>query len=117
ARFYQALLHNPGGLWDTDVLHDATTNVRCDFPDNLLQVPVHRTLGLVLAGDDGKHFMRYSSFGRTNSPRSFGHAGAHGHVGWADPETGLSFAYCTIGIDGDQMREGIRGVQLSGIAA
>jgi CubicO group peptidase (beta-lactamase class C family) len=117
ALFYQALLHNPGGLWDAGVLHDATTNVRCDLPDNLLQVPVHRTLGLVLAGDDGKHFMRYGSFGPANSPRSFGHAGAHGHVGWADPETGLSFAYCTNGIDGDLMREGIRGVKLSDLAA
>jgi CubicO group peptidase (beta-lactamase class C family) len=117
ARFYQALLHNPGGLWDADLLHDATTHVRCDFPDNLLQVPVHRTLGLVLAGDDGKHFMRYGSFGPSNSPRSFGHAGAHMHVGWADPETGLSFAYCTNGIDTDVMKEARRGLRLSDLAA
>ena len=88
ALFYQGLLRNPGGLWDADVLDDAKTNVRCDFPDNLLQVPVNRTLGLVLAGDDGQHFMRYGSFGVANSPRSIGHAGAHGQVGWADPETG-----------------------------
>ena len=117
ALFYQGLLHNPGGLWDADVLDDATTNVRCDFPDDLLQVPVHRTLGLVLAGDDGKHFMRYGSFGAANSPRSFGHAGAHMHLGWADPETGLSFAYCTNGIDGDVMREAMRGLRLSDLAA
>jgi len=117
ALLYQALLHNPGCLWDDDVLHDATTNVRCDFPDDLLQVPVHRTLGLVLAGDDGKHFMRYGSFGQTNSPRSFGHAGAHMHVGWADPETGLSFAYCTNGMDTDVMREAMRGLRLSDLAA
>jgi CubicO group peptidase (beta-lactamase class C family) len=117
ARFYQGLLHNPGGLWDAAVLADATSNVRCVFPDNLLQVPVNRTLGLVVAGDDGQHFMRYGSFGPANSPRSFGHAGAHGHVGWADPETGLSFAYVTNGIDADLLREGIRGVRLSDIAA
>jgi len=117
ARFYQALLHNPHGLWDGDVLRDVTTNVRCDFPDDLLQVPVHRTLGLVLAGDDGKHFMRYGSFGPANSPRSFGHAGAHMHLGWADPETGISFAYCTNGIDSDVMREAMRGLRLSDLAA
>ena len=117
ARFYQGLLNNPGGLWDAAMLDDVKTNVRCTFPDNLLQVPVNRTLGLVLAGDDGQHFMRYGSFGVANSPRSIGHAGAHMQVGWADPETGISFAYCTNGIDTDVMKEGARGVNLSGIAA
>jgi len=117
ALFYQGLLHNPGGLWDPAVLEDVTTNVRCVLPDNLLQVPVNRTLGLVVAGDDGQHFMRYGSFGQANSPRSFGHAGAHMHVGWADPETGLSFAYATNGIDTDVMKEAVRGLRLSNLAA
>jgi CubicO group peptidase (beta-lactamase class C family) len=117
ALFYQGLLNNPGGLWDAGVLDDAKTNVRCTFPDNLLQVPVNRTLGLVLAGDDGQHFMRYGSFGVANSPRSIGHAGAHMQIGWGDPETGISFAYCTNGLDADVMKEGARGVNLSGIAA
>jgi CubicO group peptidase (beta-lactamase class C family) len=117
ALFYQAVMHNPGGLWDAEVLEDAKTNVRCDLPDNLLQVPVHRTLGLVLAGDDGKHFMRYGSFGPANSPRSIGHAGAHGQVGWADPETDISFAYCTNGVDSDILREAVRGFNLSKLAA
>lgn len=117
ALFYQGVMSNPGGLWDAAVLEDAKTNIRCDFPDNLLQVPVHRTLGLVLAGDDGQHFMRYGSFGVANSPRSIGHAGAHMQIGWGDPETGISFAYCTNGLDADVMKEGARGVNLSGIAA
>jgi CubicO group peptidase (beta-lactamase class C family) len=117
ALFYQGLLHNPGDLWEPVVLEDATTNVRCVLPDNLLQVPVNRTLGLVVAGDDGQHFMRYGSFGQANSPRSFGHAGAHMHVGWADPETGLSFAYATSGIDTDVMKEAVRGLRLSNLAA
>ena len=38
ARFYQALLHDPNGVWDADVLHDAKTNVRCTFPDPLMNV-------------------------------------------------------------------------------
>lgn len=117
ALFYQGVMRNPDGIWDEGVLHDVTTNVRCTFPDNLLQVPVNRTLGLVLAGDDGQHFMRYGSFGVANSPRSIGHAGAHMHVGWGDPESGISFAYCTNGMDSDMMKEGMRGVNLSGIAA
>jgi hypothetical protein len=39
------------------------------------------------------------------------------HVGWADPETGLSFAYCTNGIDTDVMKEAMRGLRLSDLAA
>jgi CubicO group peptidase (beta-lactamase class C family) len=99
------------------VLDDALNNVRCVLPDNLLNVPVNRTLGLVRAGDDGQHFARYGSFGVSNSPRSVGHAGAHMQVGWADPTTGISFAYCTNGIDSDVMREAVRGLRLSDLAA
>lgn len=117
ALFYQAVMHDPDTLWNAGVLHDAKTNVRCAFPDNLLQVPVNRTLGLVLAGDDGKHFMRYGSFGVANSPHSIGHGGAHMQVGWGDPGTGISFAYCTNGIDGDTLREVVRGLNLSKLAA
>lgn len=117
ALFYQGVMNNPGGLWDAAVLDDAKTNVRCEFPDNLMQVPVNRTLGLVLAGDDRQHYMRYGSFGVANSPRSIGHAGAHMQVGWGDPATGISFAYCTNGLDAEVMKEGARGVNLSGIAA
>lgn len=117
ARFYQAVMRNDRALWDADVLHDATSNIRCVLPDNLLQVPVNRTLGLVVAGDDGQHFMRYGSFGVANSPRSIGHAGAHMQIGWGDPTTGISFAYCTNGIDSDVMKEAIRGLNLSNVAA
>lgn len=117
ALFYQAVLHNTGALWDPAVLDDAKTNVRCVLPDNLLQIPVNRTLGLVLAGDDGQHFMRYGGFGKENSPRTIGHAGAHAQVGWADAETGISFAYCTNGIDEDILKEAIRGFTLSNLAA
>ena len=117
ALFYQALLHDPGGLWDAGVLRDATTNVRCTFDDPLLGVPVNRTLGLVVAGDDGNHILRYAIFGATNSPGSFGHAGAHAQVGWADPETGISFAYLNSAVTADQMRAGMRASRLATIAA
>jgi CubicO group peptidase (beta-lactamase class C family) len=117
ALFYQAVMANPGALWDAEVLADAKSHVRCVLPDALLQVPVNRTLGLVLAGDDGQHFMRYGSFGVANSPRAIGHAGAHMQVGWGDPTTGISFAYCTNGIDSDVMKEAMRGLNLSNVAA
>jgi len=117
ALFYQAVMNDPTGLWDAAVLEDAKSNVRCSLPDNIMQIPVNRTLGLVLAGDDGQHFARYGSFGVENSPRAIGHAGAHGQVGWGDPTTGVSFAYCTNGIEPDMVKEAIRGIRLSNIAA
>ncbi|HEY1738901.1 MAG TPA: serine hydrolase domain-containing protein, partial [Acidimicrobiia bacterium] len=91
ARFYQALLHDPGGVWDTAVLDDAKTNVRCRFEDPLMHVSANRTLGLVLAGDDGLHQFRYGMLGAGNSPGTFGHSGAACQVAWADPDTGISF--------------------------
>ena len=52
ALFYQALLHNPGGLWDPGVLAEGTGRVRTALPDPLLGMPSLRTLGIVVAGDD-----------------------------------------------------------------
>ena len=92
AHFYQGLLHNPGEIWDAaPSLPMRRRNVRCNFDDPMLGVPVQRTLGLVLAGDDGKHELRYAIFGAACSPGSFGHAGANAQVAWADPATGFSF--------------------------
>jgi CubicO group peptidase (beta-lactamase class C family) len=116
ALFYQALLLNPGEMWRPATLHDVTTNVRNRFNDPWTGVPANRTLGLVLAGDDGKSNMRMH-FGRTVSPGAFGHAGAGGQVAWADPATGLSFCYLTNGLDANLLRQGRRGNGLSSRAA
>jgi len=117
AMFYQGVLANPGGLWDADVLADATTNIRCTLPEPLFNIAVNRSAGLVIAGDDGKHFMRYAGFGFSNSPASYGHAGAFMQVGWADPSSGISFAYCHNGLYHDMMADGMRGVAMSDLAA
>lgn len=116
ALYYQALLHNPGGIWDAEVLADVTGNVRTTFPDALmLGAPCNRALGVMVAGDDGKSHMR--SMGRTTSPRAFGHPGAGGQIAWADPESGLSLCYLTNGLDRNPIREGKRGVAISSLAA
>jgi len=117
ALFYQGLLHNPGGIWDADTLGDVTTNVRCVLPEPMFNLAVNRTAGLVLAGDDGKGAMRYGGFGTTNSGGTFGHAGAFMQIGWADPATGISFAYCHNGLYEDMMVDGARGVAMATIAA
>lgn len=117
ALFYQALLHDEGGIWDPGVLADATSHVRCRFKDPLLGVPVNRSLGLVIAGEDGLQTLRYGAFAESNSPRTFGHGGAHVQLAWADPDSGISFSYLTNGLDSDTMREGVRGLKLSNLAA
>jgi CubicO group peptidase (beta-lactamase class C family) len=113
--YYQALLLNPGGMFDGDVLRDATTNVRSMVPERWFKLPASRALGVVVAGEDGLGNMR--GFGKTGSPRMFGHGGAGGQIAWADPDTGLSFGYTTNGMDQHTIRQARRGVALSSIAA
>jgi CubicO group peptidase (beta-lactamase class C family) len=117
ARFYQALLHNPGGLWDGAVLEDATANIRCRFDDPMLRVPVDRSLGLVLAGDDGLHQLRYAVFGAGCSPGAFGHAGAFLQVAWADPATGTSFAFVKNGCAFDMLADAANVLPLADLAS
>ncbi len=97
ALFYQGLLANPGGRWNPEVLRLGTAEVLCDLDEPLMGIPANRTLGLTLAGDDGHAVTR--GFGRTVSGAAFGHMGAGGQIAWADPATGISFAYLTDGLD------------------
>jgi len=120
ALFYQALLH--GGrsfdgkqIWKPEMLTDAFQIRNAEFKDPQRGFRANRTLGIVVAGDDGKANLR--GFGRTNSPASFGHPGFGGQLGWADPATGISFAYLTNGFDRNDLREGRRSVALCSLAA
>ncbi|MEM9562160.1 MAG: serine hydrolase domain-containing protein [Actinomycetota bacterium] len=114
ALFYQELLHNSNGIWDPAILADATGTVRNTLPDPA-GVPANRSLGLILAGDDGLSNIR--GLGRAVSPGAFGHNGAGGQLAWADPATGLSLGYVTNGYDRHQIREPRRGTAISSIAA
>lgn len=111
ALFYQALLHDPKGLWDAGVLHDVTSNVRNTFPGGPLQVIANRTLGLEVQGSDPT--AKYRSGSGVASPRTFGHGGAAGQVAWADPASGLSFVYLTNGLDRNIVRQTRRGRELT----
>lgn len=115
ALLYQAFLHNPEELWDPRVLADATGRIRNDLPDPWTQIAANRSLGLVIAGSDGKGSMR-DAFGRSVGPRAFGAAGASGQVAWADPDTGLSFCYLTNGLESDQVRSFMRSASVSSLA-
>jgi CubicO group peptidase (beta-lactamase class C family) len=114
ARFYQALLHGDPDVWPADLLQDVTTNVRNRLPDPA-GTPANRTLGLLVAGDDG--YANVRGFGRTASPATFGHNGAGGQIAWADPATGLSFAFVTNGYDRHEVRQPRRTTSLGSLAA
>lgn len=111
ALFYQALLRNPGELWQPDILSDATSRIRVDFADPFTGIAANRNLGLIVQGDDG--FGSQRGMGRTTSPRTFGHAGIGGQIAWADPASGLSFCFLTNGLDANPIRMGRRGPALS----
>lgn len=115
ALFYQALLHNQARVWDPDVLHDVTANVRNNYPGADLGVLAMRTRGLEFQGDDRTAAFRCS--GGAASPSTFGHGGAAGQIAWADPVTGLSFAYLTNGADRNLVRQALRTQQLNAAAA
>ena len=107
ALFYQALLHNPGGLWKADVLEDATTNIRCTLPDPLMNLPANRTIGVVIGAGFG------TTWGK--SATAFGWPGAGGQIGFAEPATGISFSFLQAG-DHDQMSQFARAIKLSNLA-
>jgi CubicO group peptidase (beta-lactamase class C family) len=115
ALFYQALLHNPGEMFDPKVLADATGTIRNRLVDPLFDCPANRTLGLVVAGDDDKAPVR--GFGRHTGPRAFGAQGVGGQIAWADPDSGLSFSYLTNGLDVDVVGSFVRSAKLAGLAA
>jgi len=114
ALYYQALLHDPSAVWDPAVLADATGRIRNAMVDPLLGVAANRTLGLVIAGDDGHAVVR--QFGRTVGPRTFGSMGVGGQLAWADPDTGLSFCYLTNGLDVEVVSAFTRSAKIAGLA-
>lgn len=118
ALFYQALLSGRDES-GTEIFAPETLamarRVRTEgLEDPVFGKPPHRGLGIVVAGDEQRV---YRGFGRTGSPLLFGHGGAGGQIGWADPASGLSLGFCTNGFDRQAIRQARRGVALSSRAA
>ncbi len=105
--FYQALLHNPGDLWKPEVLADGIGNVRCRLPDPVMGLPANRTLGVVVGAGFGASWAA--------SPTAFGWLGAGGQIAFAEPETGVSFAFLQMG-DNDEVSQFVRGTRMSQLA-
>ncbi len=119
ALFYQPLINGGQTAHGKRVLKRETiefgTKVRTKerHVDPIWKIPANRGLSIVVAGDDGNAFMR--GFGRTCSPKAFGHGGAGGQIAWGDPETGISVGYCTNGFT-DWLTVGRRVTALSSLA-
>jgi hypothetical protein len=77
-------------------------------------VVANRSLAFVIAGDDGFAAHRWMA---GPSPRAFGHMGAGGQIAWADPETGLSFAFVHDTLHQDPRIDFIRSRDLSTLAS
>ncbi len=118
ALFYQGLLSGraPDGteLWTQEVLAMAREVRSGELVDPLFGRVVNRGLGIVVAGEKDANTR---GFGHTNSALAFGHGGAGGQIGWADPATGLSLGYGTNGMDRHMVRQARRGVGISSRAA
>jgi CubicO group peptidase (beta-lactamase class C family) len=120
ARWYQALMSSP--LWRRDTVADAR-RVRVTLPitgerGGTRSVPGNVALFVLVAGDDG---LSRGFLPTACSPATFGHGGAPCQIGFADPETGLSFAFLTNGYPAsgyEQSRIGLnRIINIANLAA
>lgn len=120
ALFYQPLLNggvaaNGNRILKAETIELATRpRTKEHHRDPILGHPINRALAVQVAGDDGASNLR--GFGRTCSPRTFGHGGAGGQIGWGDPESGISLGYCTNGFV-DEIAQGRRITAISSLAA
>src|SRR6266849_6426819 len=95
AAFYQMLLAG-GRLGDVRLLSPrmvayVTRNVTGDRIDLNMNMPMHRGLGPHTRGTTET----IRGLGSLASPRTFGHGGVGSSYCWADPDSGVSFAYLT----------------------
>jgi CubicO group peptidase (beta-lactamase class C family) len=120
AGWYQALMNSE--LWRRDVVDDAL-RIRVTLPvtgerGGTPSVPGNVGLFILLAGDDG---LSHGFLPTATGPRTFGHGGAACQIGFADPDTGLSFAFLTNGYPStgyEQSRKGLnRIINIGNLAA
>ena len=119
ALFYQALLMDGRAIDGSQIWHPAMLREALRVHTGSLVDPItgraaNRGLGVVIAGDEDRGFR---SFAPGNSPLSFGHPGAGGQIAWADPASGISFAFLTNGCEQNPLTMGMHGLVLSGQAA
>jgi CubicO group peptidase (beta-lactamase class C family) len=97
AAFYQMLLQggtlNGKRLLSPRTIEYVTRNFTGDRVDAYMGMPMHRGLGPHVRGTTET----IRGLGAIASPRTFGHGGVGSSYCWADPDSGVSFAYLTNG--------------------
>jgi CubicO group peptidase (beta-lactamase class C family) len=93
--FYQALVQggtlNGNRIVSPRMMQYVTRNYTGELVDQYMGVPMHRGLGPHSRGLTPG----IRGLGSLASPSTFGHGGVGSSYCWADPETGVSFAYIT----------------------
>jgi CubicO group peptidase (beta-lactamase class C family) len=116
ALIYQRFLHGPehhdhDHVLPTDWLADARGTIRNASINVTDGVPANRTIAAYVSGSDGYHLHRWMP----DTPRAFGHAGAGGQLCWADPDSGISFAFLHDTLNEDPRVEFHRAADLNGL--
>ena len=97
AAFYQMLAAggtlNGRRLFSPRMIQYVTRSVTGDRVDDYMGMPMHRALGPHVRGTTET----IRGLGSIASPRTFGHGGVGSSYCWADPDSGVSFAYLTNG--------------------
>jgi CubicO group peptidase (beta-lactamase class C family) len=95
AAFYQMLaaggILNGKRLLSSRMVQYVTRSVTGDRVDGYMGMPMHRALGPHVRGTTES----IRGLGTIASPRTFGHGGVGSSYCWADPDSGVSFAYLT----------------------
>lgn len=95
AAFYQMLAAggtlNGRRLFSPRMIQYVTRSVTGSRVDDYLGMPMHRALGPHVRGTTET----IRGLGSIASPRTFGHGGVGSSYCWADPDSGVSFAYLT----------------------
>jgi CubicO group peptidase (beta-lactamase class C family) len=95
AAFYQMLAAggtlNGRRLLSPRMVQYVTRSVTGERVDGYMGMPMHRALGPHVRGTTES----IRGLGTIASPRTFGHGGVGSSYCWADPDSGVSFAYLT----------------------
>jgi CubicO group peptidase (beta-lactamase class C family) len=95
AALYQMMANsgelNGRRIFSRRLVEYVTRNHTGDMFDHAFGMPMHRGLGVHVRGTSD----RIRGLGTIASPRTFGHGGVGTSYCWADPDSGVSFAYIT----------------------